>query len=118
MCVAFGQYACLCRTCMPDVLGGQKRAPETLELELCLVVGHLVGAGDQTPVLWKSSSVLFPAEPSLSSLGGLTPLRPGLLVCLRCPSSHWLCMNPLYTLVCSAVHRVSEMFRNSGKCLD
>lgn len=39
---------------MPDVLGGQKRALDPLELERCLVVGH-VGAGDQTPVLWKSS---------------------------------------------------------------
>lgn len=36
---------------MPDALRGQKRAPDPLQLELGLVVGHLVGARDQTLVL-------------------------------------------------------------------
>lgn len=35
--------------------GGQKRALDLLGLELRLIVSHSVSAGNQTPILWKSS---------------------------------------------------------------
>jgi hypothetical protein len=33
-------------TCVPDALGGQKRASNPLELELRMAVSHHVGAGN------------------------------------------------------------------------
>ena len=35
--------------------GGQKRVSDPLKLELQVVVSHLVGAGNQTQVLYKSN---------------------------------------------------------------
>lgn len=57
----------LCTTRVPDAHGDQKRALGALELELEIVVGHYVGAGNRIWVLWKSNVVLFTSEPSLSS---------------------------------------------------
>ena len=42
---------CLCSTCMPGSLGGQKTASDLLELELKRIVSHKVDAGNRTCVL-------------------------------------------------------------------
>lgn len=43
-----GLHECLCIMCMPGPHGGQKKAPDTLELELLMVVSRHVDAGRQT----------------------------------------------------------------------
>lgn len=46
LCIcAFCLHDCLCTTCTPDALGGQ-RAPGLLELELQIIVSHYAGAGN------------------------------------------------------------------------
>lgn len=45
----------VCVTWELGVFGGQKRALDLLGLELRLIVSHSVSAGNQTPILWKSS---------------------------------------------------------------
>lgn len=37
---------CICTTCMSDASGGQRRMSDYLELELGMVMSHLVGAGN------------------------------------------------------------------------
>lgn len=49
----------VCSTCR-----GQRMAPDPLELELEMIISHKLGAGNQTVVLWKSTTV----EPSLQPL--------------------------------------------------
>lgn len=49
VCVCF-VCMCVCSMFMPHALRGQKRAPEPLELVL-----QMLGSGNQTWVLWKSS---------------------------------------------------------------
>lgn len=39
----------------PGACGGREKVPEVLELESQMIVGHHMGDGDQTHVLWKSS---------------------------------------------------------------
>ena len=46
-----GLHVCMCTVCMPGAHGGHKRALNPLAPE----VNHLVDAGNQTWVLWKSS---------------------------------------------------------------
>lgn len=53
----------LCTTCMPDTCGGQKKASDTLKLELQTAVSYYVGVGNETWVVWKRRT----AEPSLLS---------------------------------------------------
>lgn len=53
MCMGFCLHVCLCITCMPEALGGQKSI-RSLGMELQLVVRYHVGVGNQTLVLWKS----------------------------------------------------------------
>ncbi|KAM7327497.1 hypothetical protein ACRRTK_013864 [Alexandromys fortis] len=45
---------CLSKSYMPRACGRQKRASDSLELELEMAVSH-VGAGNHSQVLWKSS---------------------------------------------------------------
>ena len=49
---------CLCTRCMPGACLGQKRALDTLELELWTLVGPHVHAGNWTSVLCKNTGVL------------------------------------------------------------
>lgn len=37
-------YGCVCTTCVPRVHGGQKRALNSVELHLQIVVSHHMGA--------------------------------------------------------------------------
>lgn len=52
-CFASMHICVLCT--LLSILRGQKRALDTLELELQMAVSHYVGAGNQTLVLWKHS---------------------------------------------------------------
>lgn len=47
--------SCLCTTCVPGALGGQKRTADSLELELKMEMIHHVGAGNRIQVFYKSS---------------------------------------------------------------
>lgn len=40
-------HVCLHTACVPSVLGGQKWVPDSLELELWMVISHHVGAGNK-----------------------------------------------------------------------
>jgi hypothetical protein len=51
----FWLHICLCAMYMPGAKGGQKRAPDPLELEFQMVVTYHVGARNQKQVIWKSS---------------------------------------------------------------
>jgi hypothetical protein len=44
--------------CMLCALGGQKRVPDALTMELHMLVSHEVGAGNRTQVLWKKKKTL------------------------------------------------------------
>jgi hypothetical protein len=48
----------ICVLCACSTLEGQRRASDTLGLELQMVVSHQVGAGKQAQVLLKSNSAL------------------------------------------------------------
>jgi hypothetical protein len=63
---------CVMYTCSTG--GGQKRASDPPELELCIVRNLHVGAGNQTLVLWKSiqCSYFLSARSSLQPLLALT----------------------------------------------
>lgn len=50
----FGLHVCLCTRFMPGAIEGQKRASDSLGLELGVVSSH-VGAGNLTQVLGRSS---------------------------------------------------------------
>lgn len=41
-------HLCVCTTCVPDVRGGQKRALDSLILELEMVVNHQVSTENRT----------------------------------------------------------------------
>jgi hypothetical protein len=62
----------MCIMCVPGACGGQnqKRASGSLELELQVIVGHLVSSGNQNLVFCKSAKC---SEP-LSLLSGLRDL--------------------------------------------
>lgn len=51
--------------CVPGVLRGQKRASDSLELELRMVIIHHVGAVNWTWGLLQEQPVLLTIEPSL-----------------------------------------------------
>jgi hypothetical protein len=48
-------YTWLCTLWVPGALKGQKRASYPMGLALQTLVGHYVGAGNQTWIFWKSS---------------------------------------------------------------
>lgn len=48
-------HECMCTICVLGTLRGQKRASDTLELELHMVVSCLFGAGNWAEVFYKSS---------------------------------------------------------------
>lgn len=48
--------------------GGQKKASDSLGLDLQMFVSHCVGAENQTLVLWRSSQCSIPLKPSLQPL--------------------------------------------------
>jgi hypothetical protein len=53
-------HICMCATYVPGGLGSQKWALGALELDLCMVLSHCVGAGHWTQVLCKNETkVLF-----------------------------------------------------------
>ena len=56
MCMMFCLSEYMCTPCILAAGGGQKRASDLLELELQMVVSHHFNPGNETPVLWKSSS--------------------------------------------------------------
>lgn len=56
-------------TIVPGALGGQKRAPDCLELELQMVVSCPVGARNQTQFLWKMSHLSIPTSLPLKRVG-------------------------------------------------
>ena len=58
-------YAWMCATWESGALGDQSRTLNSLELESQMVMSHLVGAGNQTCILWKSSESSLTVEPSL-----------------------------------------------------
>lgn len=41
----------MCSKCMPSAHGGQKKAPDPLELKLQMVVSRHIGSGNQIPIL-------------------------------------------------------------------
>jgi hypothetical protein len=72
MCMRDHLHVCMYVTCMPGALGAQKRASDLLELELQMVVSHLVGAGNLSLSHSCSHGML-----SFAVLGW----NPGLCVC-------------------------------------
>ena len=54
-CFVFYVHVCLCISCVPGALGGQKRVPDPLRIVLQTVVCCHRGAGNQILILWKSS---------------------------------------------------------------
>lgn len=50
-------YVSLCTTCLPGAYAGQKRALDSLRLELQTIVSWHVDAGIWTLVLWKNISI-------------------------------------------------------------
>lgn len=65
--VVLWPHICICTTCMPGVLGGQKRALDPLQLELQTAVSHNVGAGNKIWILWMSKEYSEP-QSHLSNL--------------------------------------------------
>lgn len=68
MCMFYaGTYVYTPCTCL--VLAEAEKVSEPLELELWGVVSYRVGAGNQTPILWKSimSHLSSPRRPSFYS---------------------------------------------------
>lgn len=59
VCV-FCMHICMCSTDVLGVHGDHKKALDLLELELRMVVNHLVDAGGQICVLCKSNNTLNP----------------------------------------------------------
>lgn len=55
LCVCVFCLRCICVPCANDALGGLKSGPDTLELELQMVVNNHVGTGNQNQVFCKSS---------------------------------------------------------------
>lgn len=51
----FSPYVYMCTTHVPDANGGQKKAPDPLQVELRKAVRHHTGAEEETQVLCKSS---------------------------------------------------------------
>jgi hypothetical protein len=47
-------FVCVYNMCLPDVLRGQKRALDSLELEFRIMVSHYMGVGNETRVLYKN----------------------------------------------------------------
>lgn len=54
VCVCLHIYAHM-YTCAPDTLGGQKKASDTLKLELWMLINPHGGARNQTQVLCKGN---------------------------------------------------------------
>jgi hypothetical protein len=58
----FCLHPCLCTTCMPETVRGQKRESDPLDLGLQMIVSRHVCAGNQIQVLWKNQSTLLISE--------------------------------------------------------
>lgn len=67
-------YAHIC-LCSAYSHGGQKRAPDHLEPELEMVVGHHVASGNQTSVLRRSSQYSLPLYPLYFKILSLKEIR-------------------------------------------
>ena len=58
LCVCVSVCLCLCTICIPAAQRGQKRASDSLKLELQMVVSHHMGAGNQILVSQRAASAL------------------------------------------------------------
>lgn len=58
MCMNILLHICICTICLPGALGEQRRALDTLELELQVIVNCHLDSRNQTQVLCKSNKCL------------------------------------------------------------
>ena len=96
-CSVFYLHICLGTTCLPAFLSGQKQVSDILELELQVVVGHHLGAGNRALVLWKNSQLLLTLSHLSNSLNSL-----------YCPNNIQDCLTDsiTVTLDCIIIYKV------------
>lgn len=79
MYMSVSLHVCLCSTYVPDSSRDQKKASDSLELALEMVVCHSVGAGNRIWVLGKKDALLT-AESFLQPISVLLIVNDNLII--------------------------------------